>query len=265
MIGCIIQARMGSTRLPGKVMKKIDEENPVLYYVLKQLQFSTLLEKMVVATTILDEDDVIENYVKNMGIDVFRGNTNDVLDRYFECAKKFSIDIIIRITADNPLIDPIMVDDMIKKFTTNSYDYLTNAHVRTFPYGTEVEIFTFEALERAWKNAKKPSEQEHVTPYFYNNPNHFKIFNIENSTNTSNLRWTIDRQNDLILVKLIVSKIKKRPILMTDILELFSREPKLFEINKYHILNEGYEKSLKEDEVYLKFKKENKKNYEKEN
>ena len=259
MIGCIIQARMGSTRLPGKVMKKIDEENPVLYYVLKQLQFSTLLEKMVVATTILDEDDVIENYVKNMGIDIFRGNTNDVLDRYFECAKKFSIDIIIRITADNPLIDPIMVDDMIKKFTTNSYDYLTNSYVRTFPYGTEVEIFSCKALEKAWKNAKKPSEREHVTPYFYNNPDQFKFFNVENSTDTSNFGWTIDRQNDLILVELIASKIKKRPIFMTDILELFSKEPKLFKINKNQPKNEGYQKSLKEDEEYLKSRKNSKK------
>jgi spore coat polysaccharide biosynthesis protein SpsF len=237
MIGCIIQARMGSTRLPGKVMKIIDEENPVLYYVLKQLQSSTLLEKMVVATTILDEDDVIENYVKNMGIDVFRGNRNDVLDRYFECAKKFDIDVIIRITADNPLIDPTMVDGMIKKFMSNTYDYLTNAHVRTFPYGTEVEIFSFKALEKAWENATKSSEREHVTQFFYNNLQLFKNHNVENSKNISNLRWTIDRQNDFLLVKSIISKIKQRPIRMNDILDLFLKEPKLFEINKNSILN----------------------------
>jgi len=228
---------MGSTRLPGKVMKMIDEENPVLYYVLKQLQSSTLLEKMVVATTILDEDDVIENYVKNMGIDVFRGNRNDVLDRYFECAKKFDIDVIIRITADNPLIDPTMVDGMIKKFMSNTYDYLTNAHVRTFPYGTEVEIFSFKALEKAWENATKSSEREHVTQFFYNNLQLFKNHNVENSKNISNLRWTIDRQNDFLLVKSIISKIKQRPILMNDILDLFLKEPKLFEINKNSILN----------------------------
>jgi spore coat polysaccharide biosynthesis protein SpsF len=250
MIGCIIQARMGSTRLPGKVMKRIDEKNPILYYVLKQLQSSTLLEKIVVATTILDEDDIIENYVKNMGIDVFRGNTNDVLDRYFECAKKFSIDVIIRITADNPLIDPTIVDDMIKKFTSNSYDYLSNAHVRTFPYGTEVEIFSFNALENAWENAKKPSEREHVTPYLYNNLDNFKIFNVEYSKNISNLRWTIDRNADLKLIRLIISKIKNRPILLDDILVLYSKEPQLFELNKTDIPNEGFLKSLKEDEEF---------------
>ena len=265
MIGCIVQARMGSTRLPGKTLLKIDNEYTVLDSVINQLSFSKLIDKIVIATTNLPSDNIIEDFVKNSNLEIFRGNSKNVLDRYFQCAKFFSFDIIIRITADNPLIDPTIIDNLINFFNLHSYDYLTNSNVRTFPYGTEVEIFTFNALEKAWNNAKKPSEREHVTPYFYNNPDLFKIFNVENPTNTSNLRWTIDRQNDLILVKTIISKIKKRPILMTDILELFSREPKLFEINKYHILNEGYEKSLKEDEVYLKFKKENKKNYEKEN
>ena len=254
MIGCIVQARMGSSRLPGKVMLKLDE-NPVLYYVLKQLQSSKLIEKIVVATTTLDQDDVIEDYVKNMGIDVFRGSSNDVLDRYYQCATKFSFSTIIRITSDNPLIDPTIVDNLIQKFISNSYDCLTNAYVRTFPYGTEVEIFSFESLEKAWKNATKPSEREHVTPYLYNNSGNFKIFNVEHPKNISNLRWTIDRKNDLTLVKSIISKIKKRPILMNDILDLFSKEPELFEINKNQIPNEGYQKSLKEDEEHLKSRK----------
>ncbi len=259
MIGCIVQARIGSTRLPGKVMLNIDEKNPVLYYVLEQLSSCKLIDKIIVATTTLDEDDVIKNFVNSMNVNIFRGSSNDVLDRYYQCAKKFSIDTIVRITADNPLIDPTIVDDMIKKFMSNSYDYLTNAHVRTFPYGTEVEVFSFKALEQAWKNAKKLSEREHVTPYFYNNPNNFRIFNVEYSKNISNLRWTIDRKNDLSLVKLIIFKIKKRPILMNDILNLFSKEPELFEINRNHILNEGYQKSLKEDEEHLKFRKKEKK------
>ena len=254
MIGCIVQARMGSSRLPGKVMLKLDE-NPVLYYVLKQLQSSKLIEKIVVATTTLDEDDMIEDYVKNMGIDVFRGSSNDVLDRYYQCATKFSFSTIIRITSDNPLIDPTIVDNLIQKFISNSYDCLTNAYVRTFPYGTEVEIFSFESLNNAWKNATKPSEREHVTPYLYNNSGNFKNFNVEHPKNISNLRWTIDRKNDLTLVKSIISKIKKRPILMNDILDLFSKEPELFEINKNQIPNEGYQKSLKEDEEYLKSRK----------
>ena len=235
MIGCIVQARMGSSRLPGKTLLKIDDKKTVLEFGINQLTSSNLLDKIIVATTNLKSDDVIENFVKNMNVDVFRGKSNDVLDRYFQCAKHFSIDTIVRITGDNPLVDPTIIDNLIQKFTLNSYDYLSNAHVRTFPYGTEVEIFSFESLEQAWKNAILPSEREHVTPYFYNNSNLFKIHNEKRSNNISNLRWTVDRENDLFLVKSIVSKIIKRPILLDDILNLFSKEPKLFKINETQI------------------------------
>ena len=225
MIGCIVQARMGSIRLPGKTLLKIDDKNTVLEFQINQLSSSNLLDEIIIATTNLKSDDIIKNFVKNMNVNVFRGKSNDVLDRYFQCAKHFSIDTIVRITGDNPLIDPTIIDDLIQKFTSNSYDYLSNAHVRTFPYGTEVEIFSFNALEKAWKNAKKPSEREHVTPYLYNNLDNFKIFNVEYSKNISNLRWTIDRNADLKLIRLIISKIKNRPILLDDILVLYSKEP----------------------------------------
>jgi len=223
---------MGSSRLPGKVLMNVDESNPILFYVIKQLQFCKLLDKIIIATSNLEEDNKIENFSKKLGISVFRGNSNDVLDRYYQCAKKFSISTIIRITADNPLIDPTLVDDAIEKFQSASYDYINNSLSRTFPYGTETEIFSFKSLEKAWKNAKKPSEREHVTPYFYNNPDKFKIFSIKHSKNLSHLRWTVDRESDLKLVRIIISKLKKRPILMNDIINLFSKEPQLIKINK---------------------------------
>ena len=250
MIECIVQSRMGSSRLPGKTLLKIDDKNTVLEFGINQLTSSSLLDKIIVATTNLKSDDVIENFVKNMNVDVFRGKSNDVLDRYFQCAKHFSIDTIVRITGDNPLVDPTIIDNLIQKFTLNSYDYLSNAHVRTFPYGTEVEIFSFESLEQAWKNAILPSEREHVTPYFYNNSNLFNIHNEKQSNDISNLRWTVDREDDLFLVKSIVSKIIKRPILLDDILNLFSKEPKLFKINETQIRDEGYKKSLEEDKDF---------------
>ena len=250
MIGCIVQARMGSSRLPGKTLLKIDDKHTMLEFGINQLASSNLLDKIIIATTNLKSDDVIENFVKNMNVDIFRGKSNDVLDRYFQCAKYFSIDTIVRITGDNPLIDPTIIDNLIQKFTSNSYDYLSNAHVRTFPYGTEVEIFSFESLEQAWKNAILPSEREHVTPYFYNNSNLFKIHDEIQSNDISNLRWTVDRENDLVLVKSIISKIIKRPILLDDILDLFSKEPKLFKINETQIRDEGYKKSLEEDKDF---------------
>jgi spore coat polysaccharide biosynthesis protein SpsF len=231
MIGCIIQARTGSTRLPKKVMKNLDKNNTVLDFVLTQIGKSTLIDKFVVATTILSEDDVIEEHVKKLGIDIFRGESIDVLDRYYRCAEKFNFSTIVRITSDCPLIDPQITDNVIKNFDSEKYDYVCNTQPRTFPQGTETEVFSFTALHDAWKNAKLPSEREHVTPFFYNNPNRFRILNVENDKDLSNLRWCIDREEDLVLLKELASKIKHRPILTKHILDVVSSEPELFEKN----------------------------------
>lgn len=237
-IGSIVQARMDSSRFPGKVMMKVDEDKPVINYVLNQLKNSKLLEKIVIATTVLPEDDQIYNYVTSIGFDCYRGNAKDVLDRYYHCAKKFSMSTIVRITCDNPLIDPTLVDDVVEKFNSNSYDYVANCIKRTFPYGTEVEVFSFKALEEAWKKSKKPFEREHVTVYLRNKSNAFKIFNIVYHKDISHLRWTIDRKPDLEFVQQLVKKIKKRPILMIDILETLKKEPHLSDINKHVSSNE---------------------------
>jgi spore coat polysaccharide biosynthesis protein SpsF len=142
MIGCIIQARMGSTRLPGKVLKNIEKNKTVLYFVIKQLQESKLIDKIVVATTNLEEDNKIVEYSKKLGIECFRGDSKNVLKRHYECAKKFSMSTIVRIPSDKPLIDPTIVDQNIKFFNENSCDYVTNFLPKsTFPSGTEVEIF----------------------------------------------------------------------------------------------------------------------------
>ena len=155
MIGCIVQARMGSSRLPGKVMKKIDDKF-LLDYVIEQLNSSKKIEKIIVATTTLQIDNLICEHLASKNITYFRGSSDDVLDRFFQCAKNFSIDTIVRITADNPLIDPNIVDMVIDKYNNTKCDYGTNCLPRTFPYGTEVEIFSFEKLYQVWRDAKKP-------------------------------------------------------------------------------------------------------------
>ena len=252
-IGCIIQARMSSTRLPGKVMMNVENQKPVLYFVINQLQECKLIDKIIVATTTNEEDNQIVNYSKNLGIDYFRGSSKDVLDRYYQCAKKYSINTIVRIPSDKPLIDPEIVDNVVSVFNNNSYDYVTNFLSNpTFPSGTEVEVFSMSALKKAWENAKLPSEKEHVTAYFPNHEDEFKISYIENSENLSHLRWAVDRIEDLELVRLIVSKIEKRPILMKDIVALFNEEPELVEINKNVNRKEGDIKSLKEDQEFLR-------------
>ena len=251
MIGCIIQARMGSSRLPEKVLAKIDNKNPLLHFVLEQLKFSKFLDKIVVATTNLNEDNAIVKFLENQNIEFFRGSSDDVLDRYYQCAKKFSFLTIVRVTSDNPLIDPIIVDKVIAKFQSDKFDYVSNTINRTYPYGTEVEAFSFKTLKIIWKNSKKPSEREHVTPYIYNNFEKFQTYNVENPKNLSHFRWTVDRENDLQLVKLIISKITKRPILMNDVLELIKKDKKLIEINKNNVSNEGYLKSLNDEKNLL--------------
>ena len=252
MIGCIIQARMGSTRLPGKVMLDVESNKTVLYFVIKQLQSCKLVDKIIVATTTLEDDKQIANFSKHLGVDSFRGSSDNVLDRYYQCAKEYSVSTIVRIPSDKPLIDPEIVDNVVSVFSNNSYDYITNFLPNpTFPSGTEVEVFSINALKKAWEKAKIPSEKEHVTPYFINHEDEFKISHTENSENLSHLRLAVDRIEDLKLVRKIASKIKKRPILMKDILELFTREPELVKINKNVNREEGSLKSLKEDQEFL--------------
>ena len=238
MIECIIQARMGSSRLPGKTLMKLDSSKTTLDFVIEQLSFSKLINRVVIATTSLDEDNVIEEKARTLGIDCYRGSETDVLDRYYRCAKQFEMKTIVRITADCPIIDPTIVDKVIEQFHSGNYDYVTNTIIRTYPVGTDVEIFSFQSLERSWHEAKLPSEREHVTPFLREKKSKFKIKNVENVENMSNLRWTLDMNEDLILIRKIVSKMKKRPILMNDVIDLFSKEPELISINE-HIAKSG--------------------------
>ena len=255
MIGCIIQARMGSSRLPGKVLMKSGNGMSLLYHVINQLRHCSKVKNLVIATTTNQEDDEIEKFADNNSVNVFRGSEKDVLDRYFQCAKKYSFSTIVRITSDCPLIDPQIVDKVIERFFSGNYDYATNTLIRTFRIGTDAEVFSFNALETAWKNAQLPSEREHVTPHLRNKGN-FKTINVENDTNISNLRLTVDRIEDFELINEILNNLSINPIHLENILELFSRKPELIEINKHINNNEGLDRSLKEDEEFIK-KREN--------
>jgi len=247
---------MSSTRLPGKVLMKLDKKHTVLDYLINQLKHSKLLGKIIIATTNLEEDDVIVNFAKKNEIEYFRGESDDVLDRYYQCAKNFSSDNILRITADNPLVDPTVIDDLIINYQKSSCDYASTNLARTYPFGIDAEIFSFNTLEKTWKNAILPSEREHVSPYMKKNSKIFKQFNLRNKIKVPLVRLTIDREVDLELFRIVISKITDRPILMNNILELYNNEPKLFEINSHMDPLEGYNKSLKYDKEFLK-KKDN--------
>ena len=245
---------MSSIRLPGKVLMKLDKKHTVLDYLINQLKHSKLLGKIIIATTNLEEDNAIVNFAKKNEIEYFRGESDDVLDRYYQCAKNFSSDNILRITADNPLVDPTVIDDLIINYQKSSCDYASTNLARTYPFGIDAEIFSFNTLEKTWKNAILPSEREHVSPYMKKNSKIFKQFNLRNKIKVPLVRLTIDREVDLELFRIVISKITDRPILMNNILELYNNEPKLFEINSRMDPLEGYNKSLKYDKEFLKNK-----------
>ena len=253
-INCIVRARMGSSRLYGKVMAKADDEYIVFDYLINQLKHSKLIQKIIIATTTNKEDDLIVEFAKKNQIEFFRGNESDVLDRYYQCAKNFSSNNILRITSDSPLTDPTVIDDLIINYQKSSCDYASTNLARTYPFGIDAEIFSFNTLEKTWKNAILPSEREHVSPYMKKNSKIFKQFNLRNKIKVPLVRLTIDREVDLELFRIVISKITDRPILMNNILELYNNEPKLFEINSHMDPLEGYNKSLKYDKEFLKNK-----------
>jgi len=228
-VGIIVQSRTGSSRLPAKVMMKADDKSLMIDYVINQLKHSKLHDDIVIATTNLQRDDVIFNHVSNQNISCFRGDEKNVLERHYQCAKKYAFSTIVRIPSDKPLIDPTIVDSDISNFSVDVND--DHRFIPSYPSGTEVEIFSFTALETAWKNATSEYDKEHVTPYIYTHPEKFKIFTFKSEKNLSQFRWALDYENDLKLIRIIISKIQKRPILMNDILELFEQEPDLTKIN----------------------------------
>lgn len=253
-IHAIIQARMGSSRLPGKVLRKI-KGRPMLHYVIRQVLASKTVDDVIIATTREKSDDVIVEYCRQNHIKVFRGAKNDLLDRYFRCAEKFDCDPVIRITSDCPLIDPGVIDGVFEKFRKNSYDYVGNNLEKisgvwnnstcNYPQGMTVEISSFNALRKAWKMARKPSEREHVFPYIQFNPGLFRVSKLKMRKNLSHIRCTVDHLEDFRFVQTILDRNGHgRIITINDIENAVKKEPDLLKINGHISFDEGYQQSL---------------------
>ena len=242
---CIVQARMGSKRLPGKVLADISGK-PMLWHVIRQVKGASTIKRLVVATSDHTLDDPIMKYCATIGVECFRGNELDVLDRYYQAAKLYNADTIVRITGDCPLIDPFVIDKVVESFIESECDYVTNTLRYTYPDGLDTEVFSFEALAYAWKEATKQSDREHVTPYIRTS-DRFSVCNVENEVDLSsrNLRWTVDEESDLDFVKSVYDNLTDcSPILMSDVLGLLDQKPNLLNSNSGAIMNEGYYKSL---------------------
>ncbi|RUL54192.1 cytidylyltransferase domain-containing protein [Lysinibacillus antri] len=234
-IVAIIQARMGSTRLPGKILKEVNGR-PLLSYQLERLQSSQLIDEIVIATTIEKQDDIIEAYCNRNGISNYRGPEFDVLARYYEAAVKFHADIIVRITSDCPLIDPLIVDKTIQYFIDHQGDdYVSNTIDRTYPRGLDTEVFSSIALEQAYNEAFLERDREHVTAFFYTNKEKFKIGSVQNDIDYSKNRWTVDTEEDFELIKLLIEHLyKKNPTFtMLDAINVMEQNPDWYNINAH--------------------------------
>lgn len=235
----IIQARYNSTRFPGKVLKKINNTT-ILEILIKRLSKSKYISKIIVACSKNEKDKAILNICKKLGINYFTGSEDDVLDRFYKAAKKFKAENIVRITGDCPLIDPKIIDDVIRNFFLNNVDYASNTNPPTFPDGFDVEIFKFSTLKEAYIKARQPTEREHVTPYIINNKK-FKKFNLKYPTDYSSLRLTLDEKEDFILITKIIKYFKNNlNFNLKNILDFYKKRKNFFLINSHLARNEGY-------------------------
>lgn len=242
----IVQARMGATRLPGKVLAEIAGKT-LIARVIERVHACPAIHAIVVATTTESSDDeLVEQLDLDSQCTVYRGSVADVLDRYYQCARSAGADIVVRITADDPLKDPSIIGHAIELMRQDpALDYCSNTLEPTYPEGLDVEVFRFAALQRAWREALLPSEREHVTPYIWK---HSKLFHVRNFTmqpNLSDWRWTVDKPNDLEFMRAVYHYFSDRPLVgYRDVIAWLEAHPKVMEINAGTCRNEGYLKSL---------------------
>lgn len=235
-IEIFVQARMGSTRLPGKVLKKVSER-PLLDYLMERLGQAREVYGVVILTSTQKADDVIECFCREKKIACYRGSEDDVLDRYYQAAFQRKPDGIVRVTADCPLVDPEVLDDVVREFKDNypTFDYVSNSLKRTFPRGLDVEVFSFQALEKAWREAKLPEEREHVTLYLYQHPELFSLKNVKHVPSLAQHRWTVDTLEDFALVSLILEHLypSNPHFRLDDVVKLLKQHPAWVKLNAH--------------------------------
>jgi spore coat polysaccharide biosynthesis protein SpsF len=230
----IVQARMGSTRLPGKILKEV-MGRPLLGYQIERLKKINHVDDVIIATTTNPSDDRVVGLCKDINCSYFRGSEDDVLLRYHETAIEFCAKKIIRINADCPLIDPKVVERIIKYFNVNSdkFDYVSNILEPSYPIGLHTEMFSIDALQKANENTDDLIEREHVTPYIYRNPDLFRLGSVVLDDNLCHFRWTVDYPEDFILIKNIIEGIYPINVDfdMLDIITYLQSNPRLMRIN----------------------------------
>ena len=246
----IIQARTGSSRLPGKIMMEI-EGKTILEHMIERVSKSKKLDKIVIATTTKEDDDVIVVLAKKLNIDYFRGSEDDVLDRYYNASRKFNADVIVRLCSDSPILDGNIVDDVIEKYLSGNYDFVGNLapeyfSPRTYPDGLGVEVFSSELLADAQLNAKKPSEREHVTFYMWMQPEKYNLHRLDYKNDSSKYRFNLDYAEDYKFLKKIFENFyqNNKNFNLDDIISWLEKNPDIFKINNMIQPNQGWLKII---------------------
>ena len=245
MVVAIIQARMGSTRLPGKVLMEIDSK-PLLAYQLDRISKSKKIDKVVIATSVLERDNIIESFCKSYGVDCFRGSENDVLERYYNCAKQHNANTVVRMTADCPLSDPVIIDGVIQKFIDDNVDFCANTvpvETSEFPDGVDVEVFSMTALEKANKEVSDKHYREHVTFQFWQT-DRYTSSQFKQKTNLSDYRLAVDYPEDFELVRYVLGEIKSKRIFgnLKELVDIIDNNKEIKELNSKYYFGQGWDK-----------------------
>jgi spore coat polysaccharide biosynthesis protein SpsF len=232
MVLAILQARVSATRLSGQVLKPLLGK-PMIFYQLERIKHAAKIDRLIVAANIDQSDDQLVDICWESKVPAYRGSSIDVLDCFYQVACMLQADHIVRLTGDCPLIDPEIIDLVIETHLWEGNDYTSNTLEPTYPSGLDVEVMTFASLEKAWDEAKTPSEREQVTSYIYQHPDLFKLGNVAWNLNLSHFRWKIDVPADLEFVKVVYERLYQpgRIFKMQDIFDLINANPKLKEIN----------------------------------
>lgn len=252
MILAILQARVSSTRLPGKVLKPLLGK-PMLLRQVERLKRAGSIDRLIIATSVGPEDDALAALCLENELECFRGSLDDVLDRFYQAAKAVQPTHVMRLTGDCPLTDPDILDRLAELHLSTGCDYSSTALEPSFPDGLDAELMTFVALEQAWREATLPSQREHVTPFLYNHPERFAIRALKNDVDLSSLRWTVDEPSDFEFVTRVYEGLyPTHPTFgMRDVLAFLEEHQALTALNHHFERNEGYEKSLRKDSEIL--------------
>ena len=250
MIVMIIQARMRSTRLPGKIMKNVCGK-PLLQHLIERVQKSKAVDKIIIATTTEITDNVIENFCQENKVNFFRGSENDVLSRYKLTADHFNADIIVRVVSDCPLIDPAVIDKTVNFYINHNYDFVSNCYPlpRTYPEGYSVEVFSKKLLDELYFNAKKPSDREHVTFSLWMQPDKYSAHRVDYEKDVSHHRLNLDYNEDYLLIKAVFEALypNNPDFTMEDIILWLDSHPEIFKINRRNPAFENIHKSFELD------------------